>query len=105
MSDKYNCLDAQSFKGHMLIDIRNSHINETLNDILNKDLIPKQYINETAKIESDIQNNKQQTQTQLQTQTNYNKLTIEKKHDIVKNNIRKECLKDTAKLIIELALN
>jgi hypothetical protein len=103
MSDKYNCLDAQSFKGHILIDIRNSHINETLNDILNKNLIPKEYINETAKIESDLQNNKQQTQ--IQTQTNYNKLTIEKKHDIVKNNIRKECLKEIAKLIIELALN
>lgn len=101
MSDKYNCLDTQSFKGHILIDIRNSHINDTLNDILNKNLIPKEYINETAKIESDIQNNKQHTHTQI----NYNKLIIEEKHNIVKNNIRKECLKDTAKLIIELALN
>lgn len=123
-NQQYNTLNIKTLKGNLLINIRDRYIEQSVKKLINKNIIPPEFLNELSNIEIAIGHYKikqmenllylQQTSSMpknIQPEINNidnsqtTEITNDQKYNIIKNKIMKECLKNTAKLIVELSLN
>jgi methyl coenzyme M reductase gamma subunit len=131
---QYNTLNIKTLKGNLLINIRDRYIEQLVKKLIDKNIIPTEFLNDLVKLEIAMENHKQQkmqesslqlqesslqlqesslqlqqTSTNIQTpeqgQTKKVEPTPEYKYKIIKNKIMKECFKNTAKLIVDLSLS
>ena len=90
--NQYKRTNLQSLEGEFLIEIRKYHVNAIVREIVKKNIVSKNYLDNLIKIQT-IKKGIPETPDIY---------TDEKRIEILEKLLQKECAKGTAKLINEL---